>query len=61
MRDCGSAEMVLTNNCNLDRKNPRAKADIEHLPPELLVASILEKERKIAAIVGEISDLLAAR
>lgn len=43
---------------NLDRKNPSAKPDIEHLPPEQLVESILEKERKIAAIVSEIRDLL---
>src|SRR3984893_11887285 len=26
-------EKLLTNNCNLDRKNPRAKMDFEHLPP----------------------------
>ncbi len=53
------ADELLANNCNLDRKNPRAKPDIEHLPPEQLVESILEKERKIAAIVGEIKELLA--
>ena len=34
-------------DCNLDRKNPRGKEDITHLPPEQLVASILEKERRI--------------
>jgi type I restriction enzyme M protein len=34
------AEELLTSSCNLDRKNPRAKEDITHLPPEQLVASI---------------------
>ena len=51
---------LLAAGCNLDRKNPNAKPDAEHLPPEQLVASILAKEAKIAAIVGEIRDLLAA-
>jgi type I restriction enzyme M protein len=44
---------------NLDRKNPNAKPDAEHLPPEQLVESILAKEAKIAVIVGEIKGLLA--
>jgi type I restriction enzyme M protein len=44
---------------NLDRKNPNAKADLEHLPPEQLVADILEKERRILAIVEEVQRLLA--
>ena len=50
---------LLANNCNLDRKNPRGKEDITHLPPEQLVASILEKERKIIEIVETIQILLA--
>ncbi len=52
------ASELLANNCNLDRKNPRAKEDITHLPPEQLVASILEKEQRIAEIMGRIQDLL---
>ncbi len=44
---------------NLDRKNPNAKADLEHLPPEQLVADILEKERRILTIVEEVQALLA--
>jgi type I restriction enzyme M protein len=52
---------LLANNCNLDRKNPRAKEDIAHLPPEQLAASILEKERRIAAIIAEIKTLLAQK
>lgn len=52
-------EELLANNCNLDRKNPRAKEDITHLPPEQLVESILEKERRIMEIVSNIRGLLS--
>jgi type I restriction enzyme M protein len=54
-----SAEAILANGCNLDLKNPRAKQDAAHLPPEELVASILEKERRIAEIMLEVQALLA--
>lgn len=54
-----SAKELIDGGCNLDRKNPNAKPDAEHLPPEQLVDSILAKEAKIAAIVGEIKALLA--
>jgi type I restriction enzyme M protein len=53
------AETLLANGCNLDQKNPRAKQDIAHLPPEELVASLLEKEQRIAAILADIQRLLA--
>ncbi len=49
---------LLASGCNLDRKNPRAKEDITHLPPEQLAAGILEKERKIAELVVHIQKLL---
>jgi len=39
---------------NLDIKNPNAKQDLEHLPPEQLVESILQKEKRIAELMGEI-------
>jgi type I restriction enzyme M protein len=52
------AAELLAHNCNLDRKNPRAREDITHLPPEQLAASILEKERRIAEIMGNIQKLL---
>ncbi len=51
---------VIDNGFNLDRKNPRAAKTLEHLPPKELMASIVEKERKILAIVGEIAALLAS-
>jgi type I restriction enzyme M protein len=53
------AAELLANNCNLDRKNPRGKEDITHLPPEQLVESILQKEQRIAEIMGSIKNLLA--
>ncbi len=53
-----AASAILANNCNLDIKNPNAKEDITHLPPEQLVASILQKEQRIAEIMAEIAKLL---
>lgn len=53
------ARELLAAGCNLDRKNPSAKEDITHLPPEQLAASILQKEQRIAEIVGNIQTLLA--
>jgi type I restriction enzyme M protein len=53
------AAELLANNCNLDRKNPRAKQDITHLLPEQLAASILQKERRIAEIMQGIQKLLS--
>ena len=45
-------------NGDLDRKNPRAKEDITHLPPAQLAASILKKEQRIAEIMDRIQRLL---
>ncbi len=55
------AKDVLANACNLDLKNPRAAQELEHLPPEQLVESILEKERRIIEIMGEIKKILAEK
>ena len=41
-------------NFNLDRKNPNAALDVEHLAPELLVDSILRKELRIIELMHEI-------
>ena len=53
------AAELLASGCNLDRKNPRAKEDITHLPPAQLAADILKKEQRIAVIMGNIEKLLA--
>jgi type I restriction enzyme M protein len=50
---------IAANNFNLDIKNPNAKEDLAHLPPEELVASIIAKEQRIAQIMTEIQHLLA--
>jgi type I restriction enzyme M protein len=44
---------------NLDRKNPNNQQDFEHLPPEKLLADILEKDRRVAEIMAEIEAVLA--
>ena len=53
------AAAILERGCNLDVKNPHAKDDFEHLPPEQLAEDILQKELRIAEIMGDIRDLLA--
>jgi type I restriction enzyme M protein len=53
-----SAKELLANGCNLDRKNPRVKEDIAHLPPDQLAASILMNEQRIADIMSNIQALL---
>jgi type I restriction enzyme M protein len=55
------AAELLENNCNLDRKNPRSKVDITHLPPEQLAESILKKEQRVAAIMAEIKTALVQK
>ncbi len=52
------ADELLASGCNLDRKNPNAKEDITHLPPEKLAASILKKEQDIIGILNNIESLL---
>jgi type I restriction enzyme M protein len=44
---------------NLDIKNPTAKEDIAHLPPEQLADSIVQKEQRIGEIITSIKELLA--
>ncbi len=51
-------EQLLANDCNLDVKNPNGNKDFEHLPPEQLVKSIVEKERRVLEIMEEIGQML---
>ncbi len=46
-------------SANLDIKNPNRQHDLEHLPPDQLVESILAKEQRITEIVAEIRQVLA--
>jgi type I restriction enzyme M protein len=52
------AERIRENGFNLDIKNPSAKDDFEHLPPEKLAADILKKEQRIAEIMTELRQSL---
>jgi type I restriction enzyme M protein len=52
------ADEIRAANFNLDRKNPNARQDITHLPPEELVAGILDKERQIIEIMHRVQALL---
>jgi type I restriction enzyme M protein len=52
---------LLDANCNLDRKNPNAKVDFEHLPPDQLADDILKKELRIAELMREIKASLGAK
>jgi type I restriction enzyme M protein len=49
---------LLAANCDFDRKNPKAKVDIEHLPPQHLAESIVNKQRRIVEIVESIRSLI---
>jgi type I restriction enzyme M protein len=53
------AAELLATGCNLDRKNPRGREDITHLPPSQLAENILDKERRIQQIIENIQSLLA--
>jgi type I restriction enzyme M protein len=45
-------------SANLDLKNPNAKADFEHIPPEALIDDIIAKENEIVQILAEIKASL---
>lgn len=54
-----SVDELLAKDCNLDRKNPRKKEDLAHLPPAQLAQSILQKEQRIVEIMESIRALIA--
>jgi type I restriction enzyme M protein len=47
-------DIVINNNFNLDIKNPNAAKAYEHREPEEIVASIVEKEQRIIALMQDI-------
>jgi type I restriction enzyme M protein len=51
---------ILANGCNLDLKNPHGAAAEEHLPPEVLIDRIIEKERRILEVMEEIREALGS-
>ena len=46
-------------SANLDIKNPRAKEEYEHMPPETLIEDIAAKENKLLSLLGEVRDSLS--
>jgi type I restriction enzyme M protein len=56
-----SADVISAEGYNLDRKNPNAATDIEHLPPEQLIAEIIAKERKILELLENVQVDLRER
>ena len=54
-------QTILDNNYNLDVKNPHAKDDFEHRPPEQLADDILLSELRITEIMREIKELLGSK
>ncbi len=56
--ETSKANALLWSVYNLDRKHPDSQEDLEHLPPEELVQSILAKEQRIAEIMREIEAAL---
>lgn len=55
-----SAAEILADGCNLDRRNPNASEELEHLPPEKLIADLFAKEQRILNILQEVRSLLRA-
>jgi type I restriction enzyme M protein len=53
-----SVAEILANGCNLDRRNPNADEDLQHLPPEKLAADIRAKEERILEIMTRVRSLL---
>jgi len=49
---------LLAANCDLDRKNPRGKDNVIHLPAEEIAESIRKKEHRIEEIVADIKQFL---
>jgi type I restriction enzyme M protein len=54
------ATKIIEGGYNLDLKNPNAAPDYEHLPPEQLLESILQKEGRILGLLEEVRGLLKA-
>lgn len=53
-----SSDEIVANNYNLDRKNPHAGIDLEHIEPEKLAEDILQREKEIISLMEEIRNIL---
>jgi type I restriction enzyme M protein len=50
---------IEADSFNLDRKNPNRADDLSHLPPQQLVADLLDKQQQIQSLLTEIQRVLA--
>lgn len=55
------ASEIAETGFNLDRLNPRAKADFLHTPPDKLAEDVLQKELRIAELMREIQALVSTQ
>lgn len=53
-----SAVEIAASNYNLDRKNPNARAGLEHADPKDLIASMRGHEAEVMRLLGEIEALV---
>ncbi len=51
-------QQIIDNGYNLDIKNPNAKQDYQHMPPEQLVDDVVRKEQRILELMAEIKQAL---
>jgi type I restriction enzyme M protein len=56
-----SAKQIATIGYNLDLKNPNARQEDDHLPPERLADDILQKELRIVDVLREIREHLGMK
>jgi type I restriction enzyme M protein len=55
-----SASELLADGCNLDRKNPSAKPELELMHPKELTEAIIKTEESITGLLQEIKAMLGA-
>lgn len=53
-----SAEVLIADECDLDRKNPNARNNVESRPPEQIISGLLSTERRITEILEHIQYAL---
>ena len=54
-----SAKDVLDNDCNLDIKNPRSTAEVDHVPPEVIAGRLESTVSQMVELASAIRDAVA--
>ncbi|WP_216327755.1 N-6 DNA methylase [Deinococcus aestuarii] len=55
------ASVIAASNYNLDVRNPTSAQDFEHMPPEQLLADIVQKERRILTLLEDLQAELGQK